>query len=279
MRKNVEGNLPKSTSEPALVCALPSGDAEAEGIVAPLQSEDQSAPESVLIDWSKIYERALRIKKNAHIEEVVLDIDGENKANVLRARAMKAFSDLQSEQFWVKLIVAHSSRSPLAHGLNAIQAYKRNVPSIGDKGYMRWFGDLLPKLLNEFCAMLSEDAEEDDGWWGFAFDEIDESCAPEGWKRADVRDLIRRCVAGNCAEFVRRFGAFGHLSAQGKSPQWLLFDILNWSPDAASQERVDVIKRVQACGVVDDGFVSKVFQNLGNIIFVAFRFCFVYYFL
>jgi hypothetical protein len=254
-----KGNLPSSTSEPVPLCdALPSGDPEAEGIVASLPCEDESVPENVLIDWSKIYERALRIKTDAHIEEVVPDIDEENKATVLRARAMKAFSDLQSKQFWVKLMVANVARSPLAHALNAIQAYKSNVLSIGEKGYMRWFGDLLPKLLNEFCAMLTEDAEKDDGWWGLAFDETNESCAPEGWKRADVRDLIRRCVAGNCAEFIRRFGAFGNLSAQGKSPQWLLFEILNWRPDAASQERVDVIKRVQACGVVDDGFVSKV---------------------
>ena len=95
----------------------------------------KQAPRDVLIDWARIHMRALRIEREApECDAVDLDIDGENKAIVLRVRARRTHEDLQSRQFWVKMIVAHISRTPLSHALNRVQAYKGEPRGDVEKG-------------------------------------------------------------------------------------------------------------------------------------------------
>ena len=213
---------------------------------------------SVIVDWAQVFADALRVDRCTQEEcAPTLDIDGGNSSAVLRVRARKTVHDFRTSDLWVKMIVGHVSRAPYAHGLNSLQRFKAN-PDIGNgKGYLRWFSDLLTRMLGEFVSLLKHEHAEDDDWWGVAFKVLGSGGCGDAWPRAKVLSLIMTSVLGNCAELIRRFGDFGVADESRKRLPWSCFDLLGWAPDDVSADRSALAQRLLHTQPPRDGFSDK----------------------
>ena len=77
------------------------------------------------IQWEAVFTKALRTNSRVRDVLAVLEVDADNLQEILRARAKLSVADLASSSFWVKVLVAHVSRSPLSHGLFFLQKRKK----------------------------------------------------------------------------------------------------------------------------------------------------------
>ena len=158
------------------------------------------------MDWGLVFGTALAVHGKApEIGEALLDIDNENMANVLRARAGRATSDLASTWFWIKLLVGYISRGPLAHGLNWLQKRKKD-----GCGYLAEIPKMLKDLVADFRCLLGAESEEKPHCWGPVFSHLSTATASDPITSAqELRKFIIRNVVGNAVELWRRFQDFG----------------------------------------------------------------------
>jgi hypothetical protein len=69
------------------------------------------------VEWDRIFLQGLKIKAVDATANVSLDLDDENVAAVLRARAGRCWRDLQGTGIWVFMMLSQLGRVCLACGL------------------------------------------------------------------------------------------------------------------------------------------------------------------
>ena len=191
------------------------------------------------VNWAVVYKDALGSNRKAKQREDVveaLDIDLDNVSQVMSVRAKHSISDLASAMFWVKLMVAYTTRSPYTHCHLSLQKLKQE----GAGNYLRVWPALVQRHFLEFQMLLSEDAF--DHVWQRVFQEAlqVDGDAPACIESGDLLCLIRWSVLANATESVRRFHQWG----LGRVAAWPMrfFDML-WAPyDEEDRIRVAVAK-------------------------------------
>ena len=182
------------------------------------------------IQWEAVFTKALRTNSRVRDVLAVLEIDADNLQEILRARAKLSVADLASSSFWVKVLVAHVSRSPLSHGFFFLQKRKK-----ARGAYLQEVPNLLLRLVREFADLLSDSALNDEWVWGKVFT-IKAALSQEQdlvMSREDIVRLIRQSVLGNVTDFIRRFRSWG-LGCEREFP-WALLELVG-SPLAEESE-------------------------------------------
>ena len=169
-------------------------------------------PEAKTVDWATIFQCGLKVKAGAAATVVSMDIDGENAAAVMRARAGRAHRDLKGKVMWIYMMLSQIGRWPYSRALYALQKVKgQDRYGNAEETYFKKALSLLRSMEKEFKCLGSNAAFADDGYWAkimtFASDDPDASS--NAMTSKEVSRLIREVVSANRTELLRRFGDWG----------------------------------------------------------------------